>query len=219
MLLDRKKINRLTRWAAIILAIVFLLSFVLLGVGSSSAGNVFSGCDGSNEITSQSSFQDREEYYMEQLQLNPQDDVVMLQLAALYGDDSIARYQDAINWFNKYLELNPEDVDTRLRIASIYIFDLGEAQSAVAVLTEATQLEPDNADAFLQLGLAQRESGQNQAAILSLSRYLELSPGSANADDIRKEIETLSTLPAVEEPPAETVPGAGDVQIPVTPVP
>ncbi len=80
MLLDRKKINRYARWGAIILAVVFLLSFVLLGVGSSSAGNVFSGCEGTNQISSLSSFEDREQYYLDQLEANPEDGVVMLQL-------------------------------------------------------------------------------------------------------------------------------------------
>lgn len=218
MLLDRKKINSLARWGAIILAVIFLLSFVLLGVGSSSAGNVFSGCDGTNDITSLSSFEDREQYYLGQLEQNPQDGVVMLQLSALYADDSVGRYQDAITWLNKYIELNPDDIDARMRIANIYILDLGDSESGVAVMTEVTAMAPENADAFYLLGLAQREAGQNEAAILSWNRYLELAPDSANADLIRQEIEKLAALPPVTET-EETVPGTEDIQVPQAPSP
>ena len=218
MLLNRKKINRFARWGAIVLAVVFLLSFVLLGVGSSTAGNVFSGCEGSNEINNLSSFEDREQYFLDQLEANPEDGVVMLQLSALYADDSVGRYEDAITWLGKYVELNPDDVDARLRIANIYILDLGDPESAVAVLVDVTARAPDNADAFRLLGLAQRQAGQNQAAILSWNRYLELDPDSSNADLIREEIEKLKALPPVTEPGA-TLPGTENVQVPVEPAP
>ncbi len=218
MMLDRKKINRLTRWSAIILAVVFLLSFVLLGVGSSTMGDVFAGCNGTKSISSTSSFSDREKYYLAQIEDNPQDDAAMLQLANLYGDNSVGRYQDAITWFNRYLELNPDDVNVRMRIANIYINDLNDPQAAVTVMTEATTLAPQNAQTFYLLGLAQRQAGQNQAAILSWNRYLELAPDSSNADLIRQEIEKLAALPPVTEP-GGAIPGTEGVQAPGTPAP
>lgn len=200
MLLDRKKINRLTKWSAIVLAAVFLLSFVLLGVGSSSAGNVFSGCSGSGSISNSSSFEDREQYYKNLLEENPQDTASMLALVSLYTDQSVGRYQDAINYLNQYLALRPDDINAKLRVASIYINNLGDNLAAITVLNEVTAAAPDNADAFLQLGLAQKNAGQNQAAILSLNRYLELAPSSSNADLVRQEIEKLSAEPAATSP-------------------
>jgi tetratricopeptide (TPR) repeat protein len=218
MMLDRKKINKLTRWSAIILAVVFLLSFVLLGVGSSSMGSVFSGCSGSGSINSSSSFEDREAYYKQLIEENPQDDASMLQLANLYSADDIARYQDAIDWFNSYLELKPNDVNVRIRIANIYLNDLADADSAVAVMTEATTIAPDNPDGFYMLGLAQRQAGQNQAAILSWNKYLELAPDSSNADLIRREIEKLEALPPTSGTET-TIPGTEGIQVPQTPAP
>lgn len=218
MLLDRKRINRYTRWAAIILAVVFLLSFVLLGVGSSSAGNVFSGCDGTNQPANLNSVEDREAYYLEQLEADPQDGASMLALANLYADDGVGRYEDAVDWFNKYLELNPDSVDVRIRIATIYSGKLGDPDRAIAILKEATTIAPDNANAFLQLGLAQRDAGQNQVAIMSLNHFLELDPTNSSADAVRQEIARLSTLPPVTE--TETaLPGAEDIQVPAEPAP
>ncbi len=105
-----------------------------------------------------------------------------------------------------------------MRIANIYVLDMGDAESAVAVMTEVTAMAPDNADAFYLLGLAQREAGQNQAAILSWNRYLELAPDSANADLIRQEIEKLAALPPVTS--QETaLPGAENIQVPAEPSP
>ena len=105
-----------------------------------------------------------------------------------------------------------------MRIANIYITDLNDPQAAVTVMTEATALAPQNAQAFYLLGLAQRQAGQNQAAILSWNRYLELAPDSGNADLIRQEIEKLAALPPVTES-GGTVPGTEGVQTPGTPAP
>lgn len=218
MLLDRKRINRYTRWAAIILAVVFLLSFVLLGVGSSSAGNVFSGCDGTSQPTSQSSVEDREKYYLEQLEANPEDGPSILALANLYADDGVGRYNDAVDWLGKYVALNPDNVDVRIRMAAIYSQKLGDPDTAIAILAEATTIAPDNANAFLQLGLAQRDAGQNQAAILSLNRFLELDPTNSSADQVRQEIQRLSALPPVTETET-TLPGTEDIQVPAEPTP
>ncbi len=217
MLLDRKKINRMTRWGAIILALLFLLSFVLMGVGSGTGLNVFAGCS-KGSISSNSSFSDKEKYYLDQLEENPEDTDAMLALVALYSDNSIGRYEDAISYLEKYLELNPSDIDARLRIAAIYINDLSDPQSAIPVLMEATSAAPDNAQAFYLLGLAQRDAGQNQAAIVTWGHYLEMAPDSANADIIRQEIERLKTLPATT-PQQQTIPGVEGVKTEEVPTP
>lgn len=202
MLLDRKKINRIARWGAIILALIFLLSFVLMGVGSSAAGNFLAGCarSGPAGITPTSSFEDKEKYYMDQIGQNPQDNFSMLQLANLYADDSIGRYNDAISYLDRYLEIDSRSVDIRLRKASIQLNKSNDYQGAVNTLTEATALAPDNAMAFLQLGQAAKSAGQNQIAILAWNRYLELAPGSEYASLIRDEIAKLATLPPVTSP-------------------
>lgn len=222
MLLDRKRINRYARWAAMILAVIFLLSFVLMGVGSSAAGNFLAGCsrEGQSGISASSSFADKEEYYRKQIEENPQDTISVLQLANLYGDDSVGRYSDALLYYDKYLELEPGSVDVRLRKATVQMSKLQDNQAAVATLTEATAMAPDNAMAFLQLGQAAKAAGQNQVAILAWNRYLELAPASEYAPMIREEIAKLATLPAVT-PVTTTVPGTEGAQAPapLTPQP
>jgi predicted Zn-dependent protease len=173
MLLNRKRINRFTRWAAIILAVTFALGTVFLGVGSST-GNIFSGCSNepASQISASSSFEDREAFYLDQINQNPQDKDSMLQLVSLYSDDSVGRYNDAITWLNNYLLQDPKNNDVRLRIARLYMDKLGNNEAAVTTLNEITTADPNNAMAYLLLGQAAKNAGQNQTAILAWSKYL-----------------------------------------------
>ncbi len=220
MLLDRKRINRWTRWVAIVMAVTFALGTVFLGVGSKT-GNIFAGCSKSSpsSISSSSSVEEREQYYLDQINQNPQDNISMLALANLYADDTVARYDDAITWFNKYLELDPKNVDIRLRIASLDINKTQNFDAAVKTLTEVTAMAPDNAMAFLLLGQAAKSAGQNQTAILAWNRYLELAPTSEYASLIKDEISKLTALPPVSPPQTTTVPGSPGTSLPVTPAP
>ncbi len=220
MLLDRKRINRWARTVAIILAAVFALGTIFLGVGSKT-GNIFSGCSKNTPsgIDASSSVEDRESYYKDQVQQNPQDNISMLALANLYADESVGRYDDAIIWFNKYLELDPKNVDIRMRIANIYMNNTQNYEGAVKVLTEATTIAPDNALTFLLLGQAAKSAGQNQTAILAWNKYLQLAPTSEYASLIKDEIAKLSALPAVSAPQTTTVPGSPGTSAPVAPTP
>jgi len=143
----------------------------------------------------------------------------MLALANLYADDGVGRFDDAIQWFNSYLVLDPKNVDIRLRIAGIYVNKIQNNEAAVKVLTEVTTMAPDNAKAFLLLGQAAKSAGQNQTAILSWNRYLELAPTSEYATLIKDEIAKLATLPAVTTPQTSTVPGSPGTSTPVSPTP
>lgn len=218
MLMDRKRINRWARWFAIILAIMFALGTVFLGVGSST-GNLFSGCTGSSpsSINSSSSPEDREAYFKDLINQNPQDKDSMLALANLYAGDDVRRYDDAIVYYNKYLEISPQGIDVTLLLGRAEM-KKGDNEAAVKILSQATQAAPTNAYAFFMLGQAAKAAGQNQTAILAWSRFLELSPNDSNAALIKEEIANLSTLPAVT-PKTSTVPGSPGTSLPVTPVP
>jgi len=214
MLMDRKRINRWTRWFAILMAIAFALGTVFLGVGSST-GNIFSGCSGGtpDSISSSSSIEEREQYYLSQIEQNPQDNISMLALANLYADDTVGRYDDAITWLNNYLATDPKNVDIRLRIADIYLSKTQNNDAAVKTLTELTAMAPDNALAYLKLGQAAKAAGQNQTAILAWNRYLQLAPNSEFAATIQEEIAKLSALPATT-PPTSTVTGSPGTSFP-----
>ncbi|MFA5801711.1 MAG: tetratricopeptide repeat protein [Thermoleophilia bacterium] len=216
--MDRKRINRWTRWFAIILAIMFALGTVFLGVGSST-GNLFSGCSGnsSSSINSSSSLEDREAYFKELIIQNPQDKDSMLALANLYAGDDVGRYDDAIVYYNNYFTVSPQSIDVMLLLGKTEM-KKGDNEAAVKTLSQATQTAPTNAYAFFMLGQAAKSAGQNQTAILAWSRFLELSPNDNNASLIKEEITKLTALPAVT-PQTSTVSGSPGTSVPVTPAP
>ncbi|MHB1389627.1 MAG: tetratricopeptide repeat protein [Thermoleophilia bacterium] len=217
--MDRKKINRMTRWAALILAVVFGLGTVLLGVGSKT-GNIFSGCysNSKGSISASSSVAEKEAYYQDLVAQNPQDKDSMLALVTLYSDTSVGRYNDAITWLNKYLTLDPTNMDQRLRIARIQMDNLQDSAAAVQTLIQVTTTDPTNAAAFLMLGQAAKGAGQNSTAILAWNRYLELAPTSEYASLIKDEIAKLVAAPAAAPTATTVVPGTSGTSSPAAPV-
>lgn len=216
MLMDRKRINRWTRWFAIIMAIAFALGTVFLGVGSSS-GNILGGCAKNESGSATGSFEDRESYYKDQISQNPQDKDSMLILANLYAADDVGRYDDAINYYNQYLQIAPQSIDVMLLLGRTEM-KKGDNAAAVTLLSQATQAAPANSDAFALLAQAATAAGQNQTAILAWTRYLELKPQDTNKALIESKIAELSKLPAVT-PQTTTVPGSPGTSAPVSPSP
>ncbi|MBI5869760.1 MAG: tetratricopeptide repeat protein [Actinobacteria bacterium] len=220
--MDRKRINKWARWFAIMLAITFAFGTVFLGVGSST-GDIFSGCDKSSpdSISSSSSIEDREAYYKAQIEQNPLDTDSMMALANLYAATDVGRYDDAIVYYTKALEVapnNPNNAATYALIGNVNM-SKGDYEAAVKAYTLATQAAPTEAYNYVQLGTAARNAGQNQTAILAWSKYLEMNPNYSNAEDLKKEIARLSTLPAVSTPQTTSVPGSPGTTAPVTPSP
>ncbi|RJQ47736.1 MAG: hypothetical protein C4534_00765 [Gaiellales bacterium] len=220
MLMDRKKIERWWRWAAIILAGIFLLSFVLLGVGSSSAGNVLQGCNGSSESVNQDSyFVERENYYNGRLADDPNDVEAMIGLARLYAYQTQDRRMEGVALLDRAIAADPANVTARLEKANIYLQLLNDPGEATRLLAEAAAIAPDNAEVFLQLGIAAEQAGQNAQAIDAWNRYLQLDPDSNLADTIRGKIAVLETQPpvAVEAPVATPEEAAPEAPAPAQP--
>lgn len=206
MLLDRKKINRFTRWFAIGLAIVFALSGIFLGVGSKT-GNVFGGCSKqTGSLSANSSLEDRVAYYRNLIEQNPQDTDSMLALANLYGGSDVGKYDDAIIYYKMYLAIVPNNVDALMLVGRAQL-NKGDNEGAVKTLIQVTQLAPTNSYAYLQLGLAAKAAGQNQTAILAWNKWLEMNPNDSNAQAVKDEIANLVTKPAVEPKSTATIPG------------
>ncbi|MGI9629083.1 MAG: hypothetical protein ACR2QM_19785, partial [Longimicrobiales bacterium] len=62
---------------------------------------------------------------------------------------------------------------------------LGEDESAVELLGQAAALNPASPDVAYRLGVAEREIGRSNEAVVHYCRYLTLSPGAADGDDVR----------------------------------
>lgn len=196
MLLDRKRINKWARVVAGVMAAVFALSFVFLGVGSGLGG--LGGLDWSS-IFGQSSNspaaggpEDQIKAYEATLAQDPANVNALLGIATQY--QQLGTPAEAAPYLERAAEAAPTRADILLRLGALYVSpEVRDYPAAVRALNKATELQPGNADAFLQLGVAQRGAGNVQAAILAWNRYLELAPEGDMAQTIRAELQTLAT--------------------------
>jgi tetratricopeptide (TPR) repeat protein len=71
------------------------------------------------------------------------------------------------------------------------LFVKGKAAEAKDRFKEALAIDPRHAPSYRGLGLAYQALGRKDKAIDAFERYLQLSPGAADADSIRARIEKL----------------------------
>lgn len=196
MLLDRKRINRWAKWVALGLALAFGLSFVFMGVGTgvnvdwSEIWNFVAGRDNTTN-TAAAGPQDRIDAYQTTLAADPNNVDALMGIAAEYS--SLKQPLEAAGYLEKAAVAAPDNVEVFSRLAAIYMApDSRDYQAAVRVLNQATSLDPNNAEAFLQLGAAERGAGNVSAAILAWNRYLQLVPEGDMADTVRAELAAMS---------------------------
>lgn len=215
MLLDRKRINKWAKWVALILAIVFAISFVALGVGSGTGLN-WSDLWGSlsgNKSSSQAAPdtpQGRIKALEAQLAADPTNVDLMLGIATQY--EQLQQPQMAAQYLEKAATIKPDDVLIYTRLGTIYLaVDSRDYNSAVRVLSKATELDPTNAAVFLQLGVAERGVGNARMAILAWNKYLELAPNGDMAETVKAQIAQMTsttTVPVDASTTATTSAGA-----------
>jgi cytochrome c-type biogenesis protein CcmH/NrfG len=197
LLLDRKRIRRWTKWIALFLAIAFGGGFLFLGVGYGGAGfnisDAFS-CANENTASTADTPEARIAAFEQRLQEDPNDVEALLGLATIYQNDG--QLTVAAAYLEQVIVIDPSQKDVYMRLANIYLNnDVLDYESAKTVLIKLTSLDPDNPDVYLKLGIAQRELGETEAAILAWQKYLQLDPNGDMADVVRGQIEALSKKP------------------------
>ncbi len=193
MLLDRKRINRWAKWVALGLAIVFGASFVFMGVGTGINLDWSALWDwgGSSQTSSPAGPQERIAAYDATLVTDPTNLEALLGAATEYA--TLGQPLKAAEYLEKAAVAAPDNADIWSRLASIYMSaDSRDYTQAVRVLNQATSLDPNNAQGFLQLGAAERGAGNVGAAILAWNRYLQLEPEGDMADTVRSELSILT---------------------------
>jgi len=81
----------------------------------------------------------------------------------------------------------------------IQLYESGMYEQSRSKLAEAGAKEPDNSAIYIYLGLSQMQLGNSANAISSFERYLQLSPDSPEAADVRKNLTLLKTSYTKEE--------------------
>lgn len=213
MLLDRKRINRWAKWVALGLAIVFGASFAFMGVGTGIDLDWSALWDwgGSSGATTPAGPQERIEAFDGILATDPDNLDALIGAAAEYS--SLGQPLKAAEYLEKAAVVAPDNKDVWMRLAAIYMSpDARDYAQAVRVLNQATTLDSNDAQAFLQLGAAERGAGNVAAAVMAWNRYLQLEPEGEMADTVRSELSALS-------PPTTTggTPTTGDTSTSTSP--
>lgn len=197
MLLDRKRINKWSKWVAAILAIVFAISFVALGVGSGTGlnwGDLWGSLSGdkSSSQAAPDTPEGRIKTLEAQLAADPTNVDLMLGIATQY--EQLSQPQMAAQYLEKAATIKPDDVLIFTRLGTIYLSaDSRDYNSGVRVWTKASELDPTNPAVFLQLGVAQRGVGNTKMAILAWNKYLELAPNGDMAETVKAQIAQMTS--------------------------
>lgn len=201
MMIDRRRVSFWTRLIAIGLAVVFVGSFVVMGIGSTfPAYNIFElfgGGSPQQQETAGPTPQEQIEQTRSQLQENPENPELIKRLAFLYiqtGD-----LDQAVATLEEGREVAPDDPDIPLILGQVYQQQAANNPDRADELNRragdayaaAAEMEPGNAQAHLAAGDAYSAAGEESRAIEHWNRYLELEPEGEQAEQIRQQISDL----------------------------
>src|SRR5215208_5954827 len=186
MMMNREKIGFWVRLVSIVLAAVFLISFLFLGVGTNLNINIFQLFGNQDKQQKQANEAPDPEKQIaaaeKDLKEDPKDPEKIKDLAALYY--TAGRYDEAMSAFLGQIYSQQAQVAKGEKQKEL----LEKAGDAFAASAEA---EPDNADAYLLAGQAYDQAGQPADAIEYYNGYLDLEPKGENAKQVKDRISAL----------------------------
>ena len=170
MMMNRERMGCWASGIAIGLAVVFLGSFILLGIGSTVNYNLFELIGGNDQQQSAGQTTSPSEQIQaakKELDQNPKDPGAIKSLAALYVQNNQA--EDAVKVLKKGREVAPEDEEIALLLGQVYAQQAQTLQGnekektfakAGEAFAAAGKIEPKNEEAFYFAGQAYDEAGQ-----------------------------------------------------------
>jgi tetratricopeptide (TPR) repeat protein len=125
-----------------------------------------------------------EKYFKEAIEFDEKTIDAYKALATIYNTQQ--KFDDALKMSAKVKELSVAGGAAEDPVAvyneGVVLWNAGKIADAEERFKKATELDPKNAEAFYQLGVAQVSGGKNADAIKSLENYLKLAPTGKNAD-------------------------------------
>ena len=147
MLLDRKKIRKWAKWVALLLAIIFAVGFLFLGVGYGGAGfdltGIFSCSDNPEPQVEDTKLND----LLAALEADPDNAETMQDIAAIYeamydrdAGEGTRYLDDAAEYLEQAISTDPSLKDVYLDLAKLYIrIAKANEESATAASDALTQ--------------------------------------------------------------------------------
>lgn len=217
MMLDRDRLNFWVRFVAIGLAVVFIGSFVLFGIGSNVAYSpmeIFGGGNGGQPAGQTVGPEDQIQNAKQELEQNPEDPDAIVTLASLYVQNN--QLEEAEKVLKEGREAAPQEENIPMILGQVYYQQAqaaptGEQKKLYAqagdAYASATEIDKENEDAYLAAGDAYDQANQPSEAIKYWNAYLELEPDGEQADAVKERISAL-----LEGGPTTGESGAGSTQ-------
>ena len=203
MMLDRDKITFWTRLGAIVLAVIFVGSFVFMGVGSNVNLNLLEllgGSSGAQEDQQQTtSSEEQITQAQQELEEDPENPKTIRRLAGLYIQNG--QTDEAVEVLESGQQVAPDDPVISLYLGQAYERE-AQAQTdeeerkaafkqAGDAYAAAADLQEDKPQAYLAAGQAYEQAGDKGRAIEYWNGYLKLEPEGEQADAVKERISNL----------------------------
>jgi len=128
--------------------------------------------------------------YKAALAKNPDDLEANVGLGNLEFDSG--QWENAIKYYSRALAIDPKNPDVRVDRAIAY-HSSGRNDLAKSELLRVTREVPQHKNAWLNLGVVARETGDGAGAARAWERYLELDPNGEHSATIRQELANLKS--------------------------
>ena len=201
MMMNRERIGFWVRLVSILLAAIFIISFVFLGVGTNINYNIFDLFGNQDQPKQQNQTPGPEQQIAaaeKDLKKDPKDPEKIKRLAGLYF--TAGRYDDAIKVLQDGRKAAPNDAEIPAFLGQIYTQQAqtasgkkkdeleGKAADAFAASAKA---QPGDAQAYLLAGQAYDQAGQPAEAIEYYNEYLDRDPKGQDAARVKDRISAL----------------------------
>ncbi len=200
-MMNRDKVNFWTRMGALALAVIFLVSFGLVGIGANADINLLGLFGGSQEQEQAQTSDPQEQVSQAEQDLgeDPENPRLIRRLAGLYLQNG--QTDKAIEVLENGREVAPDDPVIAIYLGQAYE---GKAQGltdeeeraatyekAGDAYAAAAELQGDKPQPYLLAGQAYDQAGEKGKAIQYWNGYLELEPEGEEADAVRERIASL----------------------------
>ena len=201
MMMNRERIGFWVRLVAILLAAIFIISFVFLGVGTNIQYNIFDLFGNQDQPKQQDQTPGPEKQIAaaeKDLKKDPKDPEKIKELAGLYY--TAGRYDDAIQVLQKGQKAAPKDEEIPAFLGQIYSQQAQTAtgkekeeleDKAADAFAASAEVQPDDAQAYLLAGQAYDQAGQPADAIEYYNQYLDRAPKGQEAAKVKDRISAL----------------------------
>ncbi len=199
MMMNRDKLGFWARFIAIGLALIFIASFVFMGIGSNVTYNVFDLIGGEDEQAQQQGGpEDQIQAAEQELEENPEDPDAIKTVGGVYLQNG--QLEDSERVLSDGRDAAPEDEEMAILLGQVYFQQAAGAgedgseelyRQAGEEYVAATEMDPEDEEAFLLAGQAYDEAGDSGRAIQYWNGYLDLEPDGEQSEAVEERIDAL----------------------------